>query len=725
MRKRLFGIVLTLCMALTLLPTVALAAEDTLLDGWYNLRCMYNYLNLTSDGKAELRNLSENEAFYVADVSNGDLNLVTLKMKDGRYLGLSGERKDGARVVAVSEPYAWALIWEKKSEIFSLRPPEYLSKSVSASGAKKADGTPIIIWTKEGSDGGSYGAFSAPEHGEFRFIPVTAISDPTGESYRTFKDQSGLYGYKNFTGKVVIPAQFDRAIDFSQGVALVSLPGESKYAYINTAGTAITPYKYEVASSGRSVHDGLIRVGTQTYSAALQKALDGGDKMEYTEYKDGIGTIVMKSGKTFPGSSIINKTGFINTKGVEVIPPQFERANDFCDGRAAVFQLQGVVDSMDYEKVGWIDTTGKLVIPYQSEEHSWYSGVVHNFEDGFVAYFKQNKEGLGFMPAGGILDKNGKVIIPAELGTITDDENYGLRWKDGVIAVTRYCKSNIKGQRDASGKYWWPHLYLYDYTGKLIAKPEGYTDGYPLGGGYTLSMYQVPTTERVQFLDTEEYPCYWSVFDRSGNKVVEKAEENNYYLLSSHCGYENGYVFFGETRVKVADVPVTAAKHPFTDVKAGSYYEDAVIWAKENGVTGGTTATTFSPNATCTRGQVVTFLWRAKGSPEPKSADNPFTDVKSTDYFYKAVLWAVEQGITGGTTATTFSPGNTCTTGQVLTFLWRSNGSPASTGADSPYYAKAVSWAAEKGLLDNMGTFSATKQSPRADIVTYLYRNAK
>lgn len=169
---------------------------------------------------------------------------------------------------------------------------------------------------------------------------------------------------------------------------------------------------------------------------------------------------------------------------------------------------------------------------------------------------------------------------------------------------------------------------------------------------------------------------------------------------------------------------LAASTNPFTDVPYGAYYHDAVIWAKDNNITGGTSATTFSPSATCTRGQVVTFLWRAQGQPEPKSANNPFSDVKARDYYYKPVLWAVEKGITGGTSATTFSPNATCTSAQVVTFLYRANGSPASAGADSPYYAKAVAWAADKGLLDNMGGFNAENPSPRADIVTYLYRNA-
>ena len=105
----------------------------------------------------------------------------------------------------------------------------------------------------------------------------------------------------------------------------------------------------------------------------------------------------------------------------------------------------------------------------------------------------------------------------------------------------------------------------------------------------------------------------------------------------------------------------------FTDVPASAYYYDAVYWAVENGVTNGTSATTFSPDASCTRAQMVTFLWRAAGSPEPESTVNPFTDVSASAYYYDAVLWAVEQGITNGTSATTFGPDATVTRGQTVT----------------------------------------------------------
>lgn len=176
----------------------------------------------------------------------------------------------------------------------------------------------------------------------------------------------------------------------------------------------------------------------------------------------------------------------------------------------------------------------------------------------------------------------------------------------------------------------------------------------------------------------------------------------------------------------------TTAKNPFKDVSEGSYYYKPVLWALQIGVTSGTTATTFTPNDACTRGQVVTFLWRAKGCPEPSSTSNPFADVNSNDYYYKAVLWAVEKGITSGTSATTFSPNATCTSSQVLTFLWRSNNKPVANGNSSlakqhsgQYYTDAVAWADSTGLLsDTVANFAPNNNSPRSDIVTYLYRNA-
>ena len=178
----------------------------------------------------------------------------------------------------------------------------------------------------------------------------------------------------------------------------------------------------------------------------------------------------------------------------------------------------------------------------------------------------------------------------------------------------------------------------------------------------------------------------------------------------------------------------TTGKNPFTDVPADSYYEDAVIWAVDKGITTGTSATTFNPNGICTRAQAVTFLWRAAGSPAPKTKVMPFADVKAGSYYYDAVLWAVEQGITKGSSETMFSPNATCTRAQIVTFLWRANGSPAVSGnpaftdvASDAYYAAAVKWAEKNDVTGGIGggLFGSGNDCTRAQIVTFLYRSVK
>ena len=172
----------------------------------------------------------------------------------------------------------------------------------------------------------------------------------------------------------------------------------------------------------------------------------------------------------------------------------------------------------------------------------------------------------------------------------------------------------------------------------------------------------------------------------------------------------------------------------FVDVATGSYYEDAVDWAVENGITKGTDDTHFSPDGICTRAQAVTFLWRTAGSPASKTSTMPFTDVPVGSYYYDAVLWAVENGITKGTSDTTFSPNMTCTRAQIVAFLWRSEKSPAAGTANpfadvksTAYYADAVLWAVKENITKGTTntTFSPNADCTRAQIVTFLWRCKK
>lgn len=168
----------------------------------------------------------------------------------------------------------------------------------------------------------------------------------------------------------------------------------------------------------------------------------------------------------------------------------------------------------------------------------------------------------------------------------------------------------------------------------------------------------------------------------------------------------------------------------FTDVSAKAYYFDAVAWAVKNKITSGQSDTLFAPDASCTRAQMVTFLWRANGSPAPKTTEMPFTDVSKDAYYYDAVLWASENGITTGTGETTFSPNQVISRAEAVTFLWRAAGKPIAEGSlfadveSTKYYAEAVRWAVTSGITNGMSdsTFAPNDICTRAHIVTFLYR---
>ena len=212
-----------------------------------------------------------------------------------------------------------------------------------------------------------------------------------------------------------------------------------------------------------------------------------------------------------------------------------------------------------------------------------------------------------------------------------------------------------------------------------------------------------------------------TVRDGNGNSIsVTKKADDIYTFVMPHS--------------KVSVEPVFApikAQPEFKDVASDSYYYEAVQWAVEKGITEGTSIETFSPHASCTRAQTVTFLWRAAGSPEPTGTVNPFSDLSPNAYYYKAVLWAVENGITQGTSTDTFSPDATVTRGQTVTFLHRAAGAPSHGGnaafldiSDNDYYFDAVAWAAENGISSGTGNgkFSPGADCTRGQIVTLLYR---
>ena len=212
-----------------------------------------------------------------------------------------------------------------------------------------------------------------------------------------------------------------------------------------------------------------------------------------------------------------------------------------------------------------------------------------------------------------------------------------------------------------------------------------------------------------------------TVTDKNGNELTLKDKGDGKYTFTMPSG---------KVEVKATFMDDNTMLNFFVDVKSGDYYYDAVLWAAKNGITSGTDAVHFSPEQPCTRAQIVTFLWRAAGAPEPKGTAASLTDVVSGSYYEKAVAWAIENGITTGTGDGEFSPDDTCTRAQAVTFLARALNAKAADKAafsDVPadsYFADAVAWAAANGVTEGIGggLFGSDNDCTRGQIVTFLYR---
>ena len=312
--------------------------------------------------------------------------------------------------------------------------------------------------------------------------------------------------------------------------------------------------------------------------------------------------------------------------------------------------------------------------------------------------------------------ENGTVILP----TPTRSGSYAFRyWTDGTNNYAAGSEYTVTKEATLTA------VWRYTGSSSSSSSSSSYSVSVPAAANGSVSVTprsaSKGTTVTITVKPNDGYELNkLTVTDKDGNRLSLSDKGNGKYTFTMPDG-----------KVSVdASFSKIAATINFRDVKQSDYYYDAVQWAVEKGITEGTGANTFSPNASCTRAQMVTFLWRAAGSPAPKSAVNPFKDINANDYYYSAVLWAAENGITSGTGADTFSPTATVTRDQTVTFLYRAAGSPAVSGgsfsdvAANAYYAKAVAWASQHNITSGTGNgkFSPNAVCTRAQIVTFLYR---
>ena len=359
--------------------------------------------------------------------------------------------------------------------------------------------------------------------------------------------------------------------------------------------------------------------------------------------------------------------------------------------------------------------------------------------DEFLEYMQWYNDGQG-----------GKEYNAAEAATDPSNIMENIVRNGSVAALYKYPYSasneDYWGQADPKG-HWpsygrisrqnanWAAKNIFNISDSdidtLVSRAESKDSFYRDGDFYLFPLYGVggPGYELTYHLVRQEGSRYYIIYTAS---IEGSPEFDNTFFAEMERKTIDGDAWWSIHRHS-ALIPQDMPGTPFIDVSENDYFGPAVEWAVDKGVTAGTGVMTFDPYVPCSRGQMVTFLWRAAGAPVVSSPSTRFADVPDGQYYSDAVYWAKETGITAGTSATTFSPYEYVTRGQVVTFLWRIAGSPAFTGqkdqftdvASDAYYADAVYWALHTGLTQGMSpsTFEPETFCTRGQIVTFLYRS--
>lgn len=319
----------------------------------------------------------------------------------------------------------------------------------------------------------------------------------------------------------------------------------------------------------------------------------------------------------------------------------------------------------------------------------------------------------------------GDLVLPSEVTSIGDYAFAGCPGFTGRLVLSEGIESI--GKSAFSG--------CYGFTGELVLPTTLTNIAEFTFSGCSGLLGELVIPEGITRIDRYAF----AECDSLEKIVIENAE---CVIADQSHTFPKGAVLSGHTGSTVEayarkygrefEVLESAQMNPFTDISEGEYYYQPVLWAVKNNVTAGLSNDEFGPEIFCTRGQVITFIWRANGCPEPRTMSTEFVDIYGEDYYYKAVLWAVEQGIASGTTATTFSPDAQATRGQIVTFLYRAANKPAvnETSCDfndvekGAYYYDAVLWAVENAITSgtSVTTFEPDSVCTRGQVVTFLHR---
>lgn len=500
-----------------------------------------------------------------------------------------------------------------------------------------------------------------------------------------------------------------------------------------------------------------VEVKVGSYETLAPSLKDGAANSNVTwnfSLKSGTAVTVSSNGKIYgdePGEAVVTVTGTYTVNGTANTVTKDVYVSAYEDDLKVKAKLKstvvgsfnfadtGILDSVTYGSTSLNLTTFPTLEKVLGESYATYIDVsALSATYGNIGTLSISYPGSGDMVSTSLM-KNIKFILNGTSGSQTLSYTlygaHGLKVAEGELTIT------TEGF-DVAVEY-------STYAGTPVTIKESDF------AAYWKQCKMSGNLDYVEFAVSSTVPLYGTLYttaSSSTRKAVTASMDFSYNFSSKTDDYDLDtvtYVPLSSTKTYEEEIPFTCygeksgqvlegvmvikvgQKANFTDVTSGDYFYDAVNWAVSNGITKGTSDTTFSPNLTCTRAEVVTFLWRAAGEPKPTISTTKFTDLDKDDYYYDAVLWAVEKGITEGTSATTFSPRATVTRGQVVTFLWRALGkasvssvNPFTDVKTSDYFCDAVLWAVKNDVTKGMSatSFMPNDGCTRGQIVTFLYR---
>lgn len=512
-----------------------------------------------------------------------------------------------------------------------------------------------------------------------------------------------LYGFMNTKGEVVVDAKYNEVAPFSNGLAAVY--EYEKYDLELSPNWVVEAYKDHIGFIDRTgnlvipmIYEQVGRFSEGRATVCKNKRWgvidDNGNVIVPFQYTNSFSLGICSNGLMSFQSN--GKYGYLDKAGKVKISAVYDAAGQFVDGFAVVSK-NGFY--------GMIDTTGKTVIPFKYVRLGY-------FQEGMALYSDES----GWNCKYGYINSKGEEVTPVMYNKAYDFSN-GL----AMVSVTdeRFSDPVIQdryGFIDKNGNEVIPLKYssAESFVSGLALVRENSPDHIGSMGGSSVSA-RFDGKPKSIYIDTDGNEIlsnnskYWGI-DFSGRIGVISRASGSYAIIKNPVYKEPPH-----------------AIGKFNDVMSDSYYAEPVSWAVENKVTSGTSTTTFSPSDTCTNAQILTFLWRAKGFSIP-TIQNPFDNVNGNEYYANASIWAYENGLVSGPS---FSENIPCTRSMVVTYLWKLAGSPKSTSSsfsDIPAdasYASAVSWAVSKGITNGTSatTFSPNDTCTRGQIVTFLYRS--